>query len=374
MALDRRHMSLEALTAYGSDSDAEADDGGPRVPAQPRAQAFGLELLPAPRTAGGEPDAKKPRRFQLPLPVPRGNAAVAEDGESSDDEDAKRFAAARRGSGLLSSLPAPKNGPAASSREAAPASGSAYDDALARKSKNPKHMAAALFEKQMAAKRAEASQAAEGEAVAVGNTPTGTGCDSNAAAAHSASGAEGGAVQPPDAKQGAGALEAPLLPDGWGAAWDDTAKAYYYYNAAGATQWEPPVAHGRAYDVRPPPACVPSTESYEEAWMPEELRRELKKEAKRGGSGAACMPTLAAPLVTQSDFWQGEKHREYSAMSSAYHVPMNAPQKMQPGSLAKRKHQITDVLHTAAANELKYLDAAAAGRKSKAAVNARYGW
>ena len=84
MALDRRHMSLEALTAYGSDSDAEGDDGGPRAPAQPRAQAFGLELLPAPRTAGGEPDAKKARAFADQAVA---DAEAAANSVAIDDQD-----------------------------------------------------------------------------------------------------------------------------------------------------------------------------------------------------------------------------------------------------------------------------------------------
>jgi hypothetical protein len=103
-------MSLAAIAGYGSDG-SDADDGEPRaVPAAPVAPAGALSL-PAPRQGGGgdgAPDAKRPRRaFQLPLPAPKHNAPVS-DGESSDDEDAKRFAASRKGGGLLASVSRPR--------------------------------------------------------------------------------------------------------------------------------------------------------------------------------------------------------------------------------------------------------------------------
>ena len=68
--------------------------------------------------------------------------------------------------------------------------------------------------------------------------------------------------------------------------------------------------------------CLSLSLSGDDVWVPSELRRELKKQAKRGREQ---MPNLAAmaPVITPSDLWQGEKYREYSAMSSAYHVPMH---------------------------------------------------
>ena len=68
--------------------------------------------------------------------------------------------------------------------------------------------------------------------------------------------------------------------------------------------------------------CLSLSLTGDDVWVPSELRRELKKQAKRGREQ---MPNLAAmaPVITPSDLWQGEKYREYSAMSSAYHVPMH---------------------------------------------------
>ena len=103
-------MSLAAIAGYGSGSDGSDDDGPRAAPEGPVAPASALSL-PAPRQVGtvdGAPDAKRPRRsFQLPLPAPK-RSAPASDGESSDDEDAKRFAASRKGGGLLASVSRPR--------------------------------------------------------------------------------------------------------------------------------------------------------------------------------------------------------------------------------------------------------------------------
>ena len=98
-------MSLASLTAYGSGSDEASDEEArTTLPRQPPDAAL---ALPAPRQgnagAAVPPDSKRPRRaFQLPLP-----SAQASEGESSDDEDAKRFAASRKGGGLLASVSHP---------------------------------------------------------------------------------------------------------------------------------------------------------------------------------------------------------------------------------------------------------------------------
>ena len=76
-------------------------------------QGFSAMSLPLPQghSAGASeraPDAKPARRtFQLPLPALKNSAAVKTDSESSDDEDAKRFAASRKGGGLLASVSTP---------------------------------------------------------------------------------------------------------------------------------------------------------------------------------------------------------------------------------------------------------------------------
>jgi hypothetical protein len=136
---------------------------------------------------------------------------------------------------LFTQLPAPKN-TRASAQDTAPAvSASAYDDALARK-KNPKQMAAALFEKQLQAKREQASKAT----VQVDDT----GEDAEAQSFEEEGPWHGGiaadhvanAANPHDSSQS--------LPDGWGAAWDEAANAYYYYNSTGHTQWETPSSNG----------------------------------------------------------------------------------------------------------------------------------
>ena len=97
-------MSLASLVAYGSGSE-ESDD---ETPAQHSQLPKDTLSLPAPQLGndgvGVASDAKRPRRsFQLPLPAPK-HSVQASDGESSDDEDAKRFAASRKGGGLLASV------------------------------------------------------------------------------------------------------------------------------------------------------------------------------------------------------------------------------------------------------------------------------
>jgi hypothetical protein len=213
-------------------------------------------------------------------------------------------------------LPAPKNAAATARDKAATAASTAYDDALARK-KNPKHMAAALFEKQLQTRRAEASKLAEDEQSA-GDVVPQSSHDSFDNAAPAASSWTGGSSTPQAAGAGQAVGEAPALPEGWGAAWDATANAFYYYTSSGHTQWEPPVsAHldghgadkGNALDDDPS--------------LPEELRRELKKQARRGGGGGLETLAARAPVVTTGDLWNGEKHQEYTSMAAAFHVPMN---------------------------------------------------
>jgi len=213
-------------------------------------------------------------------------------------------------------LPAPKNAAATARDKAATAASTAYDDALARK-KNPKHMAAALFEKQLQTRRAEASKLAEDEQSA-GDVVPQSSHDSFDNAAPAASSWTGGSSASQAAGAGQAVGEAPALPEGWGAAWDATANAFYYYTSSGHTQWEPPVsAHldghgadkGNALDDDPS--------------LPEELRRELKKQARRGGGGGLETLAARAPVVTTGDLWNGEKHQEYTSMAAAFHVPMN---------------------------------------------------
>ena len=87
----------------------------------------------------------------------------------------------------------------------------------------------------------------------------------------------------------------PVLPEGWSAAWDDSAQAYYYYNAAGRTQWEVPVLHGGGNQASAgaPPSAV------DDPSLPEELRRELKKHARRGGGSYPPDLSNCAPVITQ---------------------------------------------------------------------------
>lgn len=101
--------ALAGLTQYGSDSDEDtaqetatsgSASSGVRVLSLPMPQHTGTSS-----SIASAPHAKRPRRaFQLPLPAPRHGATVKSDGESSDDEDAKRFAANRKGGGLLASV------------------------------------------------------------------------------------------------------------------------------------------------------------------------------------------------------------------------------------------------------------------------------
>lgn len=243
-------------------------------------------------------------------------------------------------------------------------------------------MAAALFEKQLQAKR-EAVSKAKLEEEAARN-------DADAAAPHASF--DQYAHTGPAAGPGQPVGQAPALPHGWGAAWDAAANAYYYYNSTGQTQWDPPVAQGGGAGGHHGSSST-VTAADDDSSLPPELRRELKKQAQRGG-GSLQSFTSTAPVVTQEDFWNGEKHKEYTSMSAAYHVPMNvlappstlritplcppactahsftclsssphellpsflplpspahalsqAPEQLKPGQLAKRKHQITDVLH-----------------------------
>jgi hypothetical protein len=97
--------------AYGSDEDSDEVETVPVLPV-PHQGFSGMSLpLPQGHSAGAserEPDAKPARRtFQLPLPALKNSAAVKTDSESSDDEDAKRFAASRKGGGLLASVSTP---------------------------------------------------------------------------------------------------------------------------------------------------------------------------------------------------------------------------------------------------------------------------
>ena len=226
-------------------------------------------------------------------------------------------------------LPAPKNA-AATARDPDTTASTAYDDALARK-KHPKHTAAALFEQQLQTRRAEASKLAERErgAGASGgdeSSPPHAIFDHTEPSAASWTGgsssdqaiaavqAEGDAAGLP---QGSGGP--PALPQGWGAAWDASANAYYYYSESGHTQWAPPTAaHAGGHGDDAGSALD------DDASLPEELRRELKKQAKRGGvPGALQKLAASAPVVTAGDLWNGEKHQEYTSMAAAFHVPMN---------------------------------------------------
>jgi hypothetical protein len=116
------------------------------------------------------------------------------------------------------------------------------------------------------------------------------------------------------------------LPQGWGAAWDGSANAYYYYSESGHTQWESPTAAhagGLGEDA--------GSALDDDASLPEELRRELKKQAKRGGAPGALQKLAAsAPVVTAGDLWNGEKHQEYTSMAAAFHVPMNVVSPLSP--------------------------------------------
>ena len=219
-------------------------------------------------------------------------------------------------------LPAPKNA-ATSGRETPSATdSSAYDQALARK-KNPKQMAAALFEKQMQAKRDQASKSQTGQQDhEKGDDGVMAHCSyANSEGASSASSAlpDGANALEPAAYSSEAVGEVAALPDGWGAAWDASANAYYYYNSAGQTQWEAPAGkagHGNAGDI-----SAEGNGGHDDPSLPEELRRELKKQAKRGGGQVASL-AACAPVVTQRDFWNGEKHQEYTSMAAAFHVPM----------------------------------------------------
>ena len=93
--------TLAALAAYGSDSDDSAPGDEGTAAAAPAERSLGASL-PAPKSSAGEPDAKRRRTFQLPIPAPKYSAKS--DGESSDDEDAKRFAANRKSSSLVASV------------------------------------------------------------------------------------------------------------------------------------------------------------------------------------------------------------------------------------------------------------------------------
>ena len=173
-------------------------------------------------------------------------------------------------------------------------------------------MAAALFEKQLLAKREQVTKASAGSEELQ---------SSGSQNEHGDSGEQ--AVTEP-ATVPSSAVEA-ALPDGWGAVWDEKANAYYYYNTAGHTQWEPPAAHrssGAEYHTDQPGVSGPAQPAWEDASLPPELRRELKRQAQRGG-GQVPSFVGSAPVVTQQDFWNGEKHQEYTSMASAFHVPMN---------------------------------------------------
>mmetsp|Transcript_34499 Transcript_34499/g.53861 ORF Transcript_34499/g.53861 Transcript_34499/m.53861 type:complete len:287 (+) Transcript_34499:178-1038(+) len=264
---------------------------------------------------------------------------------------------------LLHQLPAPKQQSLGGKKELSTSGAEekdAYAEALAKKkAKNPAHMASALFEMQLQASRQKKQEEAE--------TFAQEGADDVAEAANSeatASANEGQVeVEQADAHV--------ALPEGWGAAWDESAQAYYYYNTAlNVTQWEYPAAAASA-------AAPVQEHSGIDPNLPDELRRELEKEAKRSaakGKQVAMhdLNQLGAKAVTEDQFWHGEKYKDSTSASAAYHVPMQA--NVPVTHLAKRKHQITDVLASAAANELKYLEAASQGRRSRQQVNGRYGW
>jgi len=189
-------------------------------------------------------------------------------------------------------------------------SASAYDDALKRK-KNPKQMAAAFFEKQVQAKREQAASKAKADEEAGGD-------DADAAASHGSLDQSGAATGHAEAAAyGQSVGQSPAMPDGWGAAWDTAANAYYYYSSTGQTQWEPPVAQGGGAGGHQGGASTAAA-AEDDPSLPLELRRELKKQAQRGGGSLHSFAEMS-----QQDFWNGEKHREYTSMSAAYHVPMN---------------------------------------------------
>jgi hypothetical protein len=107
--------ALSSLNAYGSDSEGEEEEEAGAAPTGTEVRAALAAALPTPQGAGSaargiEPDEKRPRRtFQLPLHAPKHSAPAAakSDDESSDDEDAKRFASSRKGVGLLASVSLP---------------------------------------------------------------------------------------------------------------------------------------------------------------------------------------------------------------------------------------------------------------------------
>lgn len=186
-------------------------------------------------------------------------------------------------------------------------------------------MAAALFEKQLLAKRQQGATAADADEADVLQA-------ARVSDSHGGVAAEQ-AVSEPAAGQPSAAAEA--LPDGWGSAWDETAQAYYYYSSAGQTQWEVPSVHGAAgalgqYQATQPPAATPTRNAWDDPSLPPELRRELKRQAQRGGGGELQSFVGTAPVVTQQDFWNGEKHQEYTSMASAFHVPMNVCLALRP--------------------------------------------
>ena len=93
----------------------------------------------------------------------------------------------------------------------------------------------------------------------------------------------------------------------------------------GIRSGKPPAAHrsaGAEYHAGQPGVSGPAQPAWEDASLPPELRRELKRQAQRGG-GQVPSFVGSAPVVTQQDFWNGEKHQEYTSMASAFHVPMN---------------------------------------------------
>eukprot|EP00961_Rhodomonas_salina_P028641 386530-Rhodomonas_salina.1 len=50
-------------------------------------------------------------------------------------------------------------------------------------------------------------------------------------------------------------------------------------------------------------------------------------------------------VLALAQLFEGEKHRDYHSAAAAYHTPMSTGGLSGPTTLAKRKHQITDVLH-----------------------------
>jgi len=378
---------MDNLGAYDSDESGEEQEGQSTSAPPPSAAAAApskmLSSLPAP-SAG-----TKPRRvFELPLPKPKGAAAAQKPDDDSDSDDDKFLKnTKKKGSGLLSFLPAPKNtfGQAKDTVSATTTNDNAYEEALKKKKQNPARLANSLFDKQLQQKRQEEQKKHEAERASREDTgdhvaDSGEGDSQNepSVTAPHDTGASSVTDAYPDTTasyQGEPAQQQLHLPDGWGAQWDEAAQAYYYYNGQGQTQWEAP-----AGSYMGPPAAAAGAGAPEDD-MPEELKRELKKQKRSAAMRGEPIPSeipayvaASAKTIAQAQLFEGEKHRDYHSAAAAYHTPMSTGGLSGPTTLAKRKHQITDVLHNAALNELKYLDAAATGRKTKNQVASRYGW